>query len=116
MQKPGSSQVKQLRELDLATLEKPKTLLILHYNGRRISVPLFKELYNTAELLYHHIATLEQTVLSLDPNWEKKASAQIVCFQMKKDVKTYDGKISDGDLKGDIILSLMRIEGEASLA
>jgi len=35
-------QIKNLRELDLAQMEKPKTLIILHYNGKRISVPLFQ--------------------------------------------------------------------------
>lgn len=52
------SQLKHLRELDLDQMEKPKTLVILHYCGKRISVPLFQEVANLAQLLYHHIAKL----------------------------------------------------------
>jgi hypothetical protein len=60
----GSGQLRQLRELDLEQIEKPKTLVILHYCGKRISVPLFQEVSNLAQLLYHHISKLEQAVLS----------------------------------------------------
>ncbi len=52
-------QLKHLKDLDLNSIDKPKTLIILHYNARRISVPLFKEVFDLAELLYHHISTLE---------------------------------------------------------
>lgn len=60
----STGQLRQLRELDLEQIEKPKTLVILHYCGKRISVPLFQEVGNLAQLLYHHIAKLEQAVLS----------------------------------------------------
>lgn len=41
-------QLRQLRELDLEQIEKPKTLIMLHYCGKRISVPLFQEVLNLA--------------------------------------------------------------------
>lgn len=63
------SQLKHLRDLDLDQMEKPKTLVILHYCGKRISVPLFQEVANLAQLLYHHIAKLEQAILSNEPAW-----------------------------------------------
>jgi len=40
--KGNQPQLKQLRDLDLNSIDKPKTLVILHYNNTRISVPLFK--------------------------------------------------------------------------
>jgi hypothetical protein len=106
----GKPQLKQLRDLDLATIEKPKTLVILHYTRKRISVPLFKEVTELADLLYHHISTLEKQILSNDPDWEKKDNRQIVCFQIKKEEGSE--KAGDGDLRSDILLSLLRIKGE----
>ena len=69
----------------VGVIDKPKTLVILHYNTTRISVPLFKDVTDIADLLYHHISTLEQQVLRNHSDWEKKANRQIVCFQIKKE-------------------------------
>ena len=69
MQNKPQQPLKHLKDLDLNALEKPKTLIILHYKQRRISVPFFKEVYNLGSLLYNHISTLEQKILSNDPNW-----------------------------------------------
>lgn len=78
-------------------------------------MPLFEPVLNLAQLLYHHISKLEQTILNNDPNWEKKSNSQIVCFQIKKEERLSDaklGKESDGDLRSDVLLSLLRIESE----
>ena len=58
LRKAETQNVKCLRDLDLNTIERPKTLVILHYNRTRISVPLFKETTDISDLLYHHISTL----------------------------------------------------------
>jgi hypothetical protein len=42
MQNKPQQPLKHLKDLDLNALEKPKTLIILHYKQRRISVPFFK--------------------------------------------------------------------------
>ena len=63
------SHLRHLRELDIAHIEKPKSLIILHYRGRKVSVPLFEETYNLAPMLYSNIAKLEETVLSSGPGW-----------------------------------------------
>lgn len=99
--------LKHLRDLDIAQIEKPKSLIILHYRNRRISVPLFQETHHIAQLLYKHIAKLEETVLNSGPGWERRDNAQIVCFQIKKENHQ---EVSDGDLKSDILLSLLRVE------
>ena len=111
IRKVDNSHLKPLKDLDLNTIDKPKTLVILHYNRTRISVPLFKEVHDFADLLYHHISTLEQQVLHNNSDWEKKANQQIVCFQIKKEGE----KMMDGDLRSNILLSLLRIKGEGSM-
>lgn len=70
---------------------------------------------NLAQLLYHHIAKLEQAVLSNEPAWEKNSNAQILCFQIKKDSAAMAApeRQSDGDLRSDVLLSLLRVEGKA---
>lgn len=77
-------------------------------------MPLFQEVPNLAQLLYHHIAKLEQAVLSNEPAWEKNSNAQIVCFEIKKDAAAINApeRESDGDLRSDVLLSLLRIEGK----
>lgn len=42
MQGKPQPHLKNLKDLDLNALEKPKTLIILHYRQKRVSVPLFK--------------------------------------------------------------------------
>ena len=79
--------LKNFKDIDINNLEKPKTLVILYYNEKRISMPVFKEIYDFPEMLYHHISKLEEEVFSKSPDWEKKANQQIVCFQIKKDAK-----------------------------
>ena len=113
IRKGDHSHLKPLKDLDLNTIDKPKTLVILHYNRTRISVPLFKEVTDIADLLYHHISTLEQQVLSNHSDWEKKANQQIVCFQIKKEGG--GERLSDGDLRSNILLSLLRIKGEGGI-
>lgn len=103
--------MRQLREVDLSQVERPKTLVILHYHAKRISVPLFTEVPALAQLLYHHIAKLEQTVLMHDPGWEKQSNSQIVCFQIRKDPHPdAQPPLSDGDLRSDVLLSLLRVD------
>lgn len=91
LSKGSHPHVKQLRDLDLNSIDKPKTLVIMHYNSTRISVPLFQEVLDLPDLLYHHISTLEQQILNSKPDWEKKAHQQIVCFQIKKEPKKKEG-------------------------
>ncbi len=81
-------------------------------------------------MLYHHIDKFEQTVLKSDPRWEILSRKKIVCFcssysndkndstegkvitkesnSIKKNIDKYL-KYSDGDLKIDLLLSLIRI-------
>ena len=42
LRKGTQPHLKPLKDLDLNTIDKPKTLVVLHYNKTRISVPLFK--------------------------------------------------------------------------
>ena len=113
IRKESKGTVKHLKDLDSNAIDKPKTLVVLHYNKSRISAPLYKEIYDIADLLYHHISTLEQKVLSNHSDWEKKANQQIVCFQIKKE--NNDKELSDGDLRSNILLSLLRIKGENAI-
>jgi hypothetical protein len=114
--KGGHPQLKQLRDLDLNSIEKPKTLVILHYNRTRVSVPLFKEVHDLPDLLYHHISTLEQQILNHRSDWEKRAEQQIVCFQIKKEAPiAKEERVSDGDLRSDILLSMLRLKGEQEI-
>ena len=74
-------QIKNIKELDLQALEKPKTLIILHYKGKRMSVPLFQETFNLSSLLNHHVIKLEQTILSKGVSEvSQQLNNEIVCF------------------------------------
>jgi hypothetical protein len=78
-------------------------------------------------MLYHHIDKFEQSVLKADPDWEVRSMRKIVCFcssgdkehnakekgqkesnSIKKNIEKFL-KYSDGDLKIDLLLSMIRI-------
>jgi hypothetical protein len=115
----------------LEQYQKPKTLIVVHYKGKRISVPLLGDCKNLTEMLYHHIDKFEQTVLKSDQKWEVLSEKKIVSFcsssnsgekasqsvkplsnssnTIKKNIERFLA-YSDGDLKIDVLLSMIRIE------
>ena len=73
-------EINPLKKINLEQYQKPKTLIVVHYKGKRISVPLLGDCRNLTEMLYHHIDKFEQTVLKNDQKWEILSEKKIVCF------------------------------------
>ena len=75
-----------LKKVDLEHLQRPKTLIIIHYRGKRVSIPLFEAYDNITEYLYHQLHKFEITVLENDQGAHKgkdhhhRSIANLVCF------------------------------------
>ena len=52
-----------LKKVNLEQLQRPKTLIVIHYKGKRVSIPLFEAYQNITEYLYHQLHKFEATVL-----------------------------------------------------
>ena len=50
--------LRQLKDLDLNQISKPKTLVIVHFCGKRISIPLFDQVFNLTQMMVHHLRKL----------------------------------------------------------
>jgi hypothetical protein len=42
----SETNIKSIKKLDLDSIQKPKTLIIAHYKNKRISIPLFEEVFH----------------------------------------------------------------------
>ena len=98
-----------LKKINLEELQKPKTLILIYYKNKRISIPLFEAQPNITEYLYHQIEKFELTVLqpqqeALSIKVKSKANNNnIVCFCSREQDKNRT------DLKMNILLSMMRL-------
>lgn len=98
-----------LKKINLDELQKPKTLILIHYKNKRISIPLFEGQPNITEYLYHQIEKFEVTVLQ--PQQEalaiktkpKQTPLNIVCFS------SHEQENQRSDLKINLVLSMMRL-------
>lgn len=52
-----------IKKVNLEQIQKPKTLIVLHYKGKRISIPLHYSVENITEYLYNQLKKFEATVL-----------------------------------------------------
>ena len=46
---------KTLKKLDLDSIQRPKTLIIIHYKGKRISIPLMEPPDNLTDYLLNQL-------------------------------------------------------------
>ncbi len=85
-------------------------MVVLHYKDKRISIPIYRESTNITEVLYKDIDKFEKNVLKSEQNWEKNSYSKIICFQTRKEQDSRSERLSDSDLKMDILLSLVRLD------
>ena len=57
-----------LKKLDFEAMERPKTLIIIHYKGKRLSIPLLESPDNLTDFLYSQLLKFQSEVLHKDKN------------------------------------------------
>ena len=97
-----------LKKVNLDQLQRPKTLIVIHYRGKRVSIPLFEPYENITEYLCHQLYKFEATVLDNEHHKPKDSRHshkinQIVCFTAREQD---NNKL---DLKMNILLSMSRL-------
>lgn len=48
-------QTNSIKKVNLEHLQRPKTLIVIHYRSKRVSIPLFEPVDNITEYLYHQL-------------------------------------------------------------
>lgn len=44
-----------IKKVNLEQIQRPKTLVVIRYKGKRVSIPLFESIDNITEYLWHQL-------------------------------------------------------------